>query len=439
MSAATVAATSASISTPVCAVVSATAVISTTLARRLELDVDRGQRKRMAERDQLARPLRSHDPGELRRRERVALRQVRSRRAVSGAMRTLARATARGADSGLRADVDHVHAARLVDVRELAHRHPVRRIARPDHAGIVSRVAAAGHAPPTPRRASSCAIQRARSCSRTCARIASRAPPPRRRGIVSASWSASACPSTSNGLTVDRPLAELLVRARVLGEDEHAVALVDERRLLRDEVEPVEDRVHEQDVELLVRRHGLREVVLDPQLERLPALGAKRSLTSRAARWIAPRYSAYSGMSCREGSSSASIRTRPSELGMRVEEELERLEAAHDVLRRVGAVDAHDELLGPRPRSAGLGLEHLGSAASLVELVRVDRDRVPRDERRPAPVRGTTSSWSRSPPTMSSHERRKFRRQRSVWKPTTSFASSPSCTRLADRRGSTRQ
>src|SRR5436189_1760612 len=30
------------------------------------------------------------------------------------------------------------------------------------------------------------------------------------------------------------PLSELLVRARVLGEDEHAVAIVDERRLFRD-------------------------------------------------------------------------------------------------------------------------------------------------------------------------------------------------------------
>src|SRR5439155_6044588 len=43
----------------------------------------------------------------------------------------------------------------------------------------------------------------------------------------------------------ERPFAQLLVHPRVLGEDQHAVALVHERRLLRDEVEAVVDRVHE--------------------------------------------------------------------------------------------------------------------------------------------------------------------------------------------------
>src|SRR5262245_39535019 len=57
-------------------------------------------------------------------------------------------------------------------------------------------------------------------------------------------------------LTVDveridrkRPFAEALVRAGVLRQDDHAAPVVDERRLLRNEVHAVEDRVHEQGVE----------------------------------------------------------------------------------------------------------------------------------------------------------------------------------------------
>src|SRR5918999_2851835 len=68
-----------------------------------------------------------------------------------------------------------------------------------------------------------------------------------------------------------RPLAELLMGTRVLGQNENAVALVHERRLLRDEVHTVENRVHEQDVVLLVRRHGAWKVVLDAHLQRHPA------------------------------------------------------------------------------------------------------------------------------------------------------------------------
>ena len=65
------------------------------------------------------------------------------------------------------------------------------------------------------------------------------------------------------------------MHAGVLGEDEHAVALVDERRLLGDQVQPVEDRVDEQDVELLVGGDRPREVVADLELDRLPAVGAR--------------------------------------------------------------------------------------------------------------------------------------------------------------------
>ena len=60
------------------------------------------------------------------------------------------------------------------------------------------------------------------------------------------------------------------MRSGVLREDEHAVARVDERRLLRDEVQPVVHGVHEQDVELLVRGDRLREVVRDLEVTIAP-------------------------------------------------------------------------------------------------------------------------------------------------------------------------
>ncbi len=76
----------------------------------------------------------------------------------------------------------------------------------------------------------------------------------------------------SNGFTDERPRAELLVRAGILREDQDAVALVHERPFFGDEVEAVVDRVHEQHVVLLVSGHREREVVLDAEIDRCPAV-----------------------------------------------------------------------------------------------------------------------------------------------------------------------
>ena len=144
-----------------------------------------------------------------------------------------------------------------------------------------------------------------------------------------------------------RPVAELLVRSGVLRQDQHAVALVHERRLLGDEVQPVEDRVHEEDVVVLVRGDGAREVVADLEVDRHPAVlleavvDAPRLALDRADVLgvlgdLLPRR-----VEQREQADAAV------HLRMRVEVELERAEAAHDVLRRIGAVDAQHELLRP--------------------------------------------------------------------------------------------
>ena len=72
---------------------------------------------------------------------------------------------------------------------------------------------------------------------------------------------------------------------------------------------------------------------------------------------------------------------------MHVEEERECTEAAHDVLRRVGSIDAHDQELGPSLHDQPLLLEHFGIVVQLVELRRVYSDRMTRDERCAAVVR----------------------------------------------------
>ena len=125
-------------------------------------------------------------------------------------------------------------------------------------------------------KSASCAASHvSRSCSRTWARIPSSRSRRSACGISSAAWSASACPSTSNGLTEIAQSPSSSCAPGVLREDEHAVALVHERRLLRDEVEPVVDRVDEQHVELLVRGDRLRRS--------RPAM--RRSMGSQPSRW----------------------------------------------------------------------------------------------------------------------------------------------------------
>ena len=85
-----------------------------------QLDVHHRERQRMAERDQVARLLRGHDPRELGGRQRVALRQV-----VDPARRLHRHQHRRprgglAPRDGLVADVDHLDVARgFVDVREV--------------------------------------------------------------------------------------------------------------------------------------------------------------------------------------------------------------------------------------------------------------------------------------------------------------------------------
>ena len=169
--------------------------------------------------------------------------------------------------------------------------------------------------------------------------------------------------------------------------------------------------VHEQDVVLLVGGDRGGEVVLDPQVDdRAEALVHRRGLALdlRAALGVDGDVLARRGEQ-REHPDPAA------QLGVRVEQPRERVEAAHDVLGRIRAVDANHEELGPLGHERALGLEH---GLALGERRRTPADRPTPDESAPGPDRPRLS--------YSAHERRKCSRQRAVWNVTTSFASRPS-------------
>src|SRR4028118_2282118 len=76
------------------------------------------------------------------------------------------------------------------------------------------------------------------------------------------------------GVDGEGVLAELLVGAGILGEDEYAVPFVDDGGLLGDEVHTVADGVNEEHVVVLVRGDGARKVVHHEELYRGPAVSA---------------------------------------------------------------------------------------------------------------------------------------------------------------------
>ena len=99
-------------------------------------------------------------------------------------------------------------------------------------------------------------------------------------------------PSERVGLVVDverlhaeRPRAELREGPCLSREDEHAVPIVHERRLLRDEVQPVHHRIDEEHVVLRVRSDRGGEVVVGPRAGRAasPVARSARSPPQRRA------------------------------------------------------------------------------------------------------------------------------------------------------------
>ena len=126
-----------------------------------------------------------------------------------------------------------------------------------------------------------------------------------------------------------RILAQLLVRPRVLREDRHALAFVDDRSLLGHQVHAVEHRVHQQHVVVLVGRHRLLQVIAQLQLDRHP-IG--RAVTVVDDRHRVPRSAPDTprtrGTSVRRGHQLGHERHPLAELRVLLEEQIERREAA---------------------------------------------------------------------------------------------------------------
>ena len=349
----------------------------------------------MAERDQLARPLRGHDPRELRRRERVALRQLAQ--AARGLRRHphLAARDGPAARHRLAADVDHPHAPALVDVRELAHE----RARRPAARGRSS-VGRAGR-PSQSRRGRAPARGRGSPSSRSRRSAA---------GSVSASWIASAWPSTSNGLTVTPSRRAPRTRPRSRDSTSTPSRSFTSGASFATRLSPSKIALTSRTSNCLYAATDAAKSSAIARSIGIQPSRPNRSFTRAGLALDRAEVLGVLGDVLPRRVEQREHADAPVQLGVRLQEQLERPQAADDVLRRVGAVDAQNEPLRPRAtirRSARAPRR----SRELVELRRVDRDRMrghePSARRRRPPVLEVASA-----PTIPSHARRKFRRQR---------------------------
>ena len=147
----------------------------------------------------------------------------------------------------------------------------------------------------------------------------------------------------------------------------------------------------------------------------------------------------------RLGISDARNVTRPAQLRMLLEQQVEGLEAPQDVLRRIGAVDPDDELALAVHIGEVLVLDRdavardLLARRELLDRLDVDRDRVVAGERRSGPpTLIVPASRSTGRPSSSRAQNRKLRANRRVWNATTSQPSRPRSSGSRMSGGSTR-
>ena len=180
----------------------------------------------------------------------------------------------------------------------------------------------------------------------------------------------------SNGLT-GGAVAELLVGAGVLGQHDHAVARVDRRRLLGDKVHAVEERVDDQQVVVLVAGDGLREVLVDPEVDRHPVGRAVAMVDDRHQRLDPLQVLGVLGHVLPRRLQVGDEGDHLAELGVLLEEDVERGEAAQHVLGEVGAVDAEDQVVAAAARtSSSYPVTSVGLRGALEEALGVDREGV---------------------------------------------------------------
>ena len=257
---------------------------------------------------------------------------------------------------------------RRVDRDELAARDVRARA----HGRIVARAPCRGARASSSR--SSLSAHASMSCIRTWRWMPSSHARRSRLGSPIARSSAAAWPSTSSGSTGTTHSASSSNAPASAGEDEHAVALVDERRLLRDEVEPVHHGVHEQHVVLEIGRDGGEEVVAHHERDRRP-IGPREPLVDLVGGALDRGAVVHvfgnllaRGVEQRE-QPDASFERRHA-----LEQAAERLEAPDRVLRGVGAIDAEHKDLRAFVRERFLPLADTVAGDERVELLSVHGD-----------------------------------------------------------------
>jgi len=170
------------------------------------------------------------------------------------------------------------------------------------------------------------------------------------------------------------------VGAGVLGEHHHAVAQVEQRRLLGDQVHAVEDRVDHEHVVVLVPRHRLGEVLVDTQVDRHPVGGAVTVVDDCYQRLDPFEVLGVFGHVL-AGRLQVGDEGDPfTELRVLGEECVEGGEAAQHVLGEVGPVDPEDQELASAGKHLHLGLGDFPGGSGAMQSFGVDRQRIRPDQ-----------------------------------------------------------
>ena len=169
-------------------------------------------------------------------------------------------------------------------------------------------------------------------------------------------------------------VVQLVVRARLTRQAQDTVAAVRQRPFQGDQVQPVAHRVDEQHVAAHEAGERTRVVVALVEDHRIPPRGPPALVHAGGGLLDLVAVGEVFGQRLARGIEEGRERHALAQLRMLLEQEVVREEAAHDVLRQLHPVDAHDQLpvthpllqrcdLGVDLRSVDLRGEHRGIRA----------------------------------------------------------------------------
>ena len=169
-------------------------------------------------------------------------------------------------------------------------------------------------------------------------------------------------------------------------QHQDAVAGVDRRRLLGDEVHAVEERVDHQQVEVLVAGDRLVEVLVDAEVDRHPVGGPVAVVDDRDQRLDPLQVLLVLGDVLPRGLQVGDEGDPLVELRVVGEELVEGGEPAEHVLGQVGAVDADDQVLAAAGEQLALVVGDLVDGGDPPQALGVDPERIGADPDLAVPV-----------------------------------------------------